>query len=174
MQEKDPVLEKNFIIFMVLVMVCLFAWMWYMGKTHPAKKTAPATASQPGPQPSPVPAAPAPGTTAAPPGAPAPEITPPVQAPLPAAAPEAPAVPREEKTFEVKSPLYRVVFTNRGAAPISWELLHYQDRVYFPYEINLKWPPLKKVDKFQPVPVEMIPPGFEDHPPLSGKIRLNN
>ncbi len=161
MQEKDPVLEKNFIIFMVLVMACLFGWMWYMGKMHPPKKPAPppATASPKAPEPA----------------APAPQITQPGPQALPPAAPATPlpAPGLEEKTFEVTSPLYRVIFTNRGAAPISWELLEFKDQVYYPIEVNLKWPPIKRIEKFPPRQVNLIDPAFRARPPLRAKIRVN-
>lgn len=166
MEEKDPVIERNFIIFMILTMLVIFGWMFIFGKPQPGKKLP----EKPGvSKPEPKPEQPAPGSTVTIAPAPQPTPTPPGQ--LKPLAPE----PRETKIIEVESPLYRVKFSSQGGVPVSWELKKYMDRVYYPYEINLKWPPMQKMPKFTPVPMQLINPALAtSKPSLRSKILINN
>jgi len=163
MEERDPGIERNFIIFMILVMVSIFGWMYFMGKKTPPKPGEQKSAVE---EKAPEVSKPAPELNKPIGGAPAPALPSP---PLPTVS----SPVTEEKTVVVTSPLYRVIFTNQGAVPKSWELLKYQDQVYFPYEISLKWPPLKKIDKIEPGPIQLIPPEFAGKLPLRSKIRVN-
>ncbi len=165
MEERDPALEKNFIIFMILVMASIFGWMYLNGKKNPPAKpgSTPAKVSEQArgtTKPSPELTQPAPGT--------------PASAPAPASPVPAGIIPAaEEKIMVVSSPLYRVTFSNQGAVPVGWELLKYQDQVYFPYEVSLKWPPFRRVEKFISHPVQLINPGLKGKPPLRTAIRIN-
>lgn len=164
MDERDPEIERNFIIFMVVVMICLFGWMYFSARNAQKK---------PLPQQKSVVQETSPAKQE-----PAPEITEPET--IPSQKPEesqplqlAQNPEIEEKTITVTSPLYKIVFSNKGGVPISWELLKYKDRVYFPYEISLKWPPFKRVEKFTPQPVQLIRPELKDKPPLRSRIVVN-
>ena len=174
-KEKDPVLERNFLIFMVLTMALIFGWMYFFGK-YQAKNKPPAkpqpVQTQPGSTSSPqAPAAPAPApggtaaqgsTTQAAPAAPKPGagIAPPQQFPA--------------KSVTVSGPLYRINFSSKGAVPTSWELNKYLDRVYYPIEVSIKWPPITKIAKFTPVPINLINPELASKPTLRSKIIINN
>jgi len=162
---------KNFILFIILSFAIIFSWSLFMApkpkKPAPGQAQATAGAGQPA-----APTAPqtASGSTAAPAITPAPT---PSAAPAAETIPETPAVP--EKKVTVSNGVYEIVFSTRGAAPISWLLLKYNDAVYFPYEVNLAWPPLKKIPRFEPKPVNMVdpklPPGLE---PFRTEIHLDN
>jgi len=175
MEEKDPVIERNFLIFMVLTMALIFGWMYFFGKFQTKKNPPPKPpAEQPGQpgKPSPTPGAeiPKPGPMALSQGA---TVKAPATLTRPsgklASAPEFPV-----KAVLVESQLYKIKFTTKGAVPTSWELKKYLDRVYFPLEISLKWPPLKKLAKFEPVPIDLVNPGLANKPLLRSKIMLNN
>jgi len=171
MEQKDPVLERNFLIFMVLTIALIFGWMYVFGKYNAKKKPVDATpagqtqqgstaTAQP-PAVLPAPAGAAPGAT---------EAAAPLQ---PARAlPAAPAVPA--KSVLVRGPLYAIDFSGRGAAAVSWRLNKYLDKVYYPVEISLKWPPVKKLAKFTPVPIDLVDPSLRDKPPLRSRIVVNN
>ena len=160
MEERDPVLERNFIIFMIISIVVIFGWMYLMGKKAPPPKpkTPPAQLAESKEKP---------------------------EKELPAEEKKAPFLKKElpkeikplsgkeEQEIIVENSLYRIVFTNKGAVPVSWELLKYKDRVYFPYEISLRWPPFRKVPKFEPKPIQLIKPKLREKPPLRSKIILN-
>jgi len=48
MEERDPVLERNFIIFMIISIAVIFGWMYLMGKkaSPPKPKTPPAQVAE--------------------------------------------------------------------------------------------------------------------------------
>jgi len=174
MEEKDPVIERNFLIFMVLAMALIFGWMYIFGKFQTKKTPPPQTqAEQPGQAEKPLPAAgaatPKPGPAVSGEGT----IVKP-SASLSQPSPQFPVSEFPVKTVLVESRLYKIKFSSKGAAPISWELKQYMDRVYFPLEISLKWPPIKKVSKFEPVPVDLVSPSLIDKPPLRSRITINN
>ncbi len=157
MEERDPVLERNFIIFMILSIIVIFGWMYFLGKkAPPPKKPAQKPALE-----KKLAKKPAPAKQKKPAQISAEKIKEAVGKQIP------------EKEVEVESPLYKIVFTNKGAVPVSWKLLNYKDRVYFPYEISLRWPPFKRVPKFRPKPVDLIPAQLKSKPPLRTKIILN-
>ena len=163
--------SKNFILFIILSFAIILTWQLFMApKPKPGAPgqhlaTAPAGPTQ-------APAAPgaAPSPAAAPAAQPAPALN---AAPGAEVLPETPTVP--EKKVTVKNGVYEIVFSTRGAVPVSWQLLKYQDAVYFPYEVNLVWPPLKKIQPFQPKPVNLVNPqlasGLE---PFRTEIHLDN
>ena len=183
MEEKDPVLERNFIIFMILTMLVIFGWMYFFGNKQPFKKpTAPEKPgiSKPEPKPGQPSPSPAPGSTAIIKPAPVTGNTATIS-PAPGKPGQikplspAPGPQFETKIIEVESKLYRIKFSTKGGVPVSWELKKYMDKVYYPYEINLKWPPLQKVAKFTPEPVQLINPGLATtKPALRSKIIINN
>ena len=162
---------KNFILFIILSFAIIFSWSLFMAPKpkHPAPGQPQATAGA-GQKPAPTETQTAPGSTAAPanPPAPAPSV-----APAAATVPETPAVP--EKKVTVSNGVYEIVFSTRGAVPVSWQLLKYKDSVYYPYEVNLAWPPLKKIPPFQPQLVNMVNPNLASgREPFRTEIHLDN
>jgi len=168
MENRDPELEKNFILFTILAMAVIFGWMYFFAKPQQPKKLPqkPGTEqAQPGDK-GPEPVLQGSAAEAAKPETPA-------MKPAKAAAP-APAESFPPKTVSVQSPLYEIQFSSRAAAPLSWKLKTYTDRVYFPYEVSLKWPPLEKINQFQPEPVELINPDPGKTIQLGSEIVINN
>jgi len=164
MEERDPVLERNFIIFMVLAMLIIFGWMFFLGKQKPAPKPEtkePAQLEEKQDLEKPVPE---PSQIAEP--RPKPELATKKGAVLP-------TTQVKEKEVLVKNELYSIRFTNQGAVPVSWELKPYKDKVYFPYEISLRWPPFKKIPRFESNPAQLINPMLGQKLPLQCKIQLN-
>ena len=160
MEERDPVLERNFIIFMIISIAVIFGWMYLMGKKAPPPKpkTPPAQVAETKEEPEKKPPAEK-------------KQAPPLKEELPEKI--KPLSVQKEQEVIVQNSRYRIVFTNRGAVPVSWELLKYKDRVYFPYEISLRWPPFRKVPKFEPRPIQLIKPELREKPPLRCKIVIN-
>ncbi len=146
--------EKNFILFVILAFGIIFLWSMFIAPKPKKKPPAPAMEQ---------PAQVQTGSTATSPQTlfadtatkvavglyekPAPK-------PLPASLPpQADASPGKRVT--VKTKVYTIEFTTRGAIPLSWKLNEYKTRLYHPYEINLKWPPLKKIPPFEPELVDL-------------------
>ncbi|OGP59328.1 MAG: hypothetical protein A2V67_15840 [Deltaproteobacteria bacterium RBG_13_61_14] len=145
--------SKNFILFIILSFLIILTWSLFMAPK--SKKPAPGqpTVQAPGPEKQ-APSAPQPATghTAGEAAA----AQPPAVKPAATVSGEFAAGP--EKRIGVQNGVFEIEFSSKGAVPVSWKLLQHKDRVYFPYEVNLRWPPITKIEPFDPEPVNMVDP----------------
>jgi YidC/Oxa1 family membrane protein insertase len=148
--------EKNFILFVILAFGIIFLWSIFLAPKPKKKPPAPAPAQEQPVQTGNTPVAVAPQTLSDDTATKVavglyekPAVKP---APVPAE-PLAEALPEVRVTVRTK--VYTIEFTNRGALPLSWKLNDYKTRLYYPYEINPKWPPLEKVPPFEPELVDL-------------------
>lgn len=103
-------MQKNLITAIVLSAAILLGWQLIVSRYFP--------------QPQPTPQQQKPAESAQTPSEPAPAPAQPPAAGEPAAQQPAAASSELERTVTVKTPLWTAVFTNRGAVPTSWKLVH--------------------------------------------------
>ena len=149
---------KNFIIFVLLSFLVIAGWSLFMAPKPKKPPAGPAAEQVQAPAPSGETPQPVAGRTVTEAAVSAATTPTPAGETLPEAA--APA-----KTVLVVNGVFAVEFSTRGAVPTSWKLLKYQDRLYYPYEINIAWPPFKKIEPFLAEMVNLVnpalPPGLE-------------
>lgn len=134
---------RNFILFIILSFLIILTWSLFMAP--PPKKPGAGQVTAPTAE------TPKSVTTADQPAA-APTLAPTISA---ADTLGADFSAGTEKTVLVRTGVYEIEFSSRGAMPVSWKLLQYQERLYFPYEVNLRWPPFSKIPRFEPEPVNL-------------------
>ncbi|MEJ5369563.1 MAG: membrane protein insertase YidC [Bryobacteraceae bacterium] len=117
-------MEKRLLLAFGLMGLVLFASQYFLPKPAPPPQRKATPAAQPAPQ-------------AQPPAAPAQT---PAPAETPASKPAAPPAPEriaaeKEETHVLETSVYRIVFSNRGAAIRSWVLKRYRDSAGNPVEL---------------------------------------
>jgi YidC/Oxa1 family membrane protein insertase len=166
--------EKNFIIFIILAFGIIFLWSMFMAP-KPKKKppsNEPAVKEQP--------AEPEPRELSEPQTiteGKEPRVAVGVYEESPAeklpAPTREPSVVREEQRVLVRTNVFTVEFSNIGAVPLSWRLNDYKTELYFPYQINFKWPPLEKIPPFEPRLVDLAAEKrCSDHKPFRSAIQV--